>query len=246
MVPRCGRLRRAGERPHRGHRLDLVSGCDRRVEPCRHPAALDHRRGDAQLPHAVSTRPRLADRVRLPHVLAADRRAQGEVLSGQERVLVPQLSRHRERHRHGLVGQPLDPGHVQRVEPRSAHRRGRSQQGHQSVLNSSNVSRHASQRRSALHAVDPNRASSTVSSEPQRGQTTVRRPSATGPDHPAGVMRGRRDPEPAQLLLAVVDIEWVVERRSAVVTGGSRPASAPEQRHVRGDRLIAGHPSRWG
>ncbi len=41
-----------------------------------------------------------------------------QVLPGQEGVLVTQLGRYLERHRHRLVGEPLDRADPQRVEPR--------------------------------------------------------------------------------------------------------------------------------
>ena len=83
---------------------------------------------------------------------------------GSNRYSSRRLSRHGEGDGHGVVGEALDACHGERVELGAAPRRARGgEQRHQMALNSSKGSRQARQRRSALHAVEPKRATSSVS-----------------------------------------------------------------------------------
>src|SRR5690606_2038483 len=102
---------------------------------------------------------------------------QGQVLAGDVAVRLAQLRGDGEGEGDGVVGEPVDRGHPEPVEA-----------GHHSSLKWSNGSRQARHRRSALHAVEEKRLSSSVSAEPQCGQLIASRGSA-GP--PTG-----RDPWP--------------------------------------------------
>ena len=90
--------------------------------------------------------------------------------------VLAQLGRHREGDGHRVVGEPFD-------------RATRSGWNIYNSLKWSNGSRQATQRRSALQAVEENRLSSSVSVEPQCGQRTEQASSGTGP--PAGRVAGR-------------------------------------------------------
>src|SRR5215212_12244536 len=120
------------------------------------------------------------------------------MLPREEAELGAQMVRHVERDGHGVVGQALDGGHPQRMEDRvsvpgsDAVRLWPSGGGcrldHQMALNESKGSAHERQVQRDLHVVEPNRLTSRVSVEPQRGQraASVNRTGWPAPTVPGG------------------------------------------------------------
>ena len=140
--------RRADERPHRGHHLDRrrrratdvvepvsTSGRPRpRAAATRSsPSRLGAARGDWQIEYDCRTSS--------PSIVARSVRCWPGSNANSSRS----SSRHGERHRDGVVGEPLDRRDGQRVEPGPVARRaavGSEQGRHQIALNSSKGSRH--------------------------------------------------------------------------------------------------------
>ena len=113
------RIERRREAAHRRHHLDGVALLEREIGVAREEAAVDLLDGDPQL---AVVEPR-ADRVGAARVFLADRRAQGQILAGLERIGVGEIGGHREGDRHGARRLAAQIGDGEAVEMRRAHRR---------------------------------------------------------------------------------------------------------------------------
>ena len=160
------RVELGGEPTGRGHHLEHVAGLHR-LQRVRRERTV----GNLLDPDPQRSADWRADRVVASHLVVGRAPLQREVLPLAERVVVRELVGHRERDRDTVVGEALDAGDDEVVEDGVGGCLGHVQ----NALKWSKGSRQLLQDHSALHAVDPNRLSSRVSSEPHWGHLTRQR-----------------------------------------------------------------------